>query len=127
MTSFAVLLPTMKGRFCLLTLLGVTLATCAGHACAAGCTLGKLADLPVTMTGLRPVVAAKINGADATFIADSGAFYSLITPNAAAQFSLRVMPLPYELILYGVGGASRASYTTVKRFTLANIPLSNIE
>jgi tetratricopeptide (TPR) repeat protein len=117
----------MKGRFCRPTLLGVILATCAGHSYAAGCTLGKLAELPVTMTGLRPVVSTKINGADATFIADSGAFYSMITPNAAAQYNLSVKPLPFELLVWGVGGASRASYTTVKTFTFANAPFRNIE
>jgi tetratricopeptide (TPR) repeat protein len=117
----------MKGRVSVLTLLGVSLVTSAGGALAAGCTLAKLTELPVTMTGLRPVVSAKINGTDATFIADSGAFYSLITPNAAAQLGLRVQPLSYELTLYGTGGSSRAMYTAVKRFTLANISLSNAE
>jgi hypothetical protein len=31
---------------------------------------------------------AKIHGSEALFIADSGAFYSMITPAAAAQFKL---------------------------------------
>jgi len=47
--------------------------------------------------GLRPLVSAKINGAEALFIADSGAFYSLITPAAAAQFKLKLGPAPYWL------------------------------
>ncbi len=117
----------MKGRFCLLTLLCVALVTWAGHAFAAGCTLHKLAELPVTMTGLRPVVSTKINGVEATFIADSGAFYSMITPNAASQYNLSVKPLPFELLVWGVGGATRASYTTVKTFTFANTPFRNVE
>ena len=36
----------------------------------AACTLGKLAELPVTMSGALPMVTAQINGADARFIAD---------------------------------------------------------
>ena len=28
----------------------------------AACKIGRLAELPVTMTGLRPLVSAKING-----------------------------------------------------------------
>jgi hypothetical protein len=42
-------------------------------AAAAGCKLEKVAELPVTMSGLRPMVHAMINGNDALFIADSGA------------------------------------------------------
>jgi tetratricopeptide (TPR) repeat protein/predicted aspartyl protease len=116
----------MKGRVSAVVLLTVALAAATAPA-VARCTLSKLAELPVTMTGLRPIVSANINGADATFIADSGAFYSMLSPNAAAQFKLSVQPLPFELLVWGVGGASRASYTTVKTFTLANISFSKLE
>ena len=93
----------------------------------ATCKVGILAELPVTMTGLRPLVSAKINGSDALFIADSGAFYSLITPAAAAQFKLKLGPAPYWLELRGVGGEARAWVTTVKTFTLFDIPIPNVE
>ena len=93
----------------------------------AACKIGRLAELPVTMTGLRPLVSARINGADALFIADSGAFYSMITPAAAAQFKLTLRPTPYGLMLMGVGGEARARLTTVKTFTLLDIPIPNME
>ena len=93
----------------------------------ATCKVGILAELPVTMTGLRPLVSAKINGSDALFIADRGAFYSLITPAAAAQFKLKLGPAPYWLELRGVGGEARAWVTTVKTFTLFDIPIPNVE
>jgi hypothetical protein len=32
---------------------------------AAECKIGKVAELPVTMSGLRPMVTAQINGVDA--------------------------------------------------------------
>src|SRR5260370_40174501 len=79
------------------------------------------------MTGLRPLVSAKINGSDALFIADSGAFYSLITPAAAAQFKLKLRPAPYRLELRGVGGGARAWAGTVKTFTLFDVPIPNGE
>jgi hypothetical protein len=82
----------------------------------AACKIGRLAELPVTMRGLRPLVSARINGAEAQFIADSGAFYSLITPAAAAQFKLRLGPAPYWFVMTGVGGEARAWLTTVKTF-----------
>ena len=34
----------------------------------AACKLGKYADLPVTMVGMRPTITAQINGQDATFL-----------------------------------------------------------
>ena len=43
------------------------------NSAAAECKLGKFAELPVTMTSLKPIVAAKINGEEAHFVADSGA------------------------------------------------------
>ncbi len=43
-------------------------ATIAGHASAA-CTLFRVAELPVTMTDLSPIVHANINGDDVRFIA----------------------------------------------------------
>jgi hypothetical protein len=73
----------------LLPLLLLTLAALGSRATyAAGCSLGRLADLPVTMNGLHPLLHAKINGNDALFVADSGAFYSTITPAAAAEHKL---------------------------------------
>jgi len=93
----------------------------------AGCTLGKLAELPVTMSGALPMVTAQINGVDARFIADSGSFNSIIWNTVTDDFHLRVDPLPYELIVRGIGGSTLASYTTVKRFSLAGIPLHDVQ
>lgn len=93
----------------------------------AACKIGRLAELPVTMTGLRPLVSAKINGADALFLADSGAFFSMITPAAAAEFKLKLGPAPYGLVVTGVGGEARAWLTTVKAFTLSDIAMANVE
>src|SRR5436309_3370028 len=47
------------------------------------CSLGKLIEFPVTMDGLRPIVPATINGHEVRFVADSGAFYSFISPGSA--------------------------------------------
>jgi tetratricopeptide (TPR) repeat protein/predicted aspartyl protease len=96
-------------------------------AVAAGCTLAKFAELPVTMSGLRPLVHAQINGADALFIADSGAFYSTLTPAAAAEFKLRLGAGPYGFTVSGVGGETETRLTTVKTFTLVNVPIHDVE
>jgi tetratricopeptide (TPR) repeat protein/predicted aspartyl protease len=91
------------------------------------CTLGRLAELPVTMRGLQPIVPAKINGADAPFVVDSGAFYSVISPAGAAELKLHTYSLPFHLDLVGIGGRAEAYATRVKDFNLAGIPISNVE
>jgi tetratricopeptide (TPR) repeat protein/predicted aspartyl protease len=92
---------------------------------AAGCKISKVAELPVTMNGLRPLVTAQINGADVQFIADSGAFYSSLSPASAAELKLRVMPS--NIRVRGITGATEASVTTVKEFKLAGVPIHNVE
>ena len=84
-------------------------------------------DLPVTISGTRPTVPAKINGIDVRFIIDSGAFYSMITPAAAAELNLRVSMGPRLLRVSGIGGDTVPSLTTVKVFALNNITMPNVE
>ncbi|HUN28052.1 MAG TPA: tetratricopeptide repeat protein [Steroidobacteraceae bacterium] len=116
----------MRGRYPLLAL--TLLALCVPTARAASrCELRRVAELPVTMNGLRPLVPAKINGANAQFIVDSGAWYSLITPASAAAYKLHLEPAPYGLRIEGIGGSARASVATVDVFTLANSALRGEE
>ena len=112
-------------RWCafLLVLFGVGYAGLA----EAACSLGRLAELPVTMNGLQPTVPAKINGADVRFIADSGAFFSVISPASAAELSLPVSIGPFGLYMTGIGGQADISVATVKRFGLAGAVLPNIQ
>jgi tetratricopeptide (TPR) repeat protein/predicted aspartyl protease len=93
----------------------------------AECKLTRIADLPVTMTGMRPMIAAKINGNDAQFIADSGAFWSSITPAIASDFKLKLHPAPANLKVSGIGGDFEVSVTTVEDVRLANIPIRHID
>ena len=79
------------------------------------------------MSDMRPTFTAKINGADAQFALDSGAFYSMMSSATAAQFQLRLRPGPFGLRITGVGGSTEASVATVKTFTLAGIPLHDVE
>jgi tetratricopeptide (TPR) repeat protein/predicted aspartyl protease len=115
------------GRCCrAVACLTLSLAICPLLA-SAKCQLSKVIDLPITMSGMRPTITAKINGADARFALDSGAFYSMISSATAAQFQLRLRPGPYGLKVKGVGGSTDTSLATVKVFTLAGIPLHDVE
>jgi tetratricopeptide (TPR) repeat protein/predicted aspartyl protease len=95
---------------------------------AAGCKLNRLASLPVTMDGLRPTVEAQINGSPALFTLDSGAFWSMLSPASAQQYALR---LDYNrvpgLYVQGIGGNAGVAVTTVKTFTVFNVPLHNMD
>ncbi len=94
----------------------------------ADCELGRIVELPVTMTDMHPMVTAKINGTDALFIADSGAFFSMMSPASAAEFKLKTYPAPWGLRVIGIGGeAGGLSAALVKVFTLAGVPIHNIE
>jgi tetratricopeptide (TPR) repeat protein/predicted aspartyl protease len=94
---------------------------------AADCKLQQVVDLPVTMSGTRPMVSAKLNGHDVTFMADSGAFYSTLSPAIATELGLRLGSAPFGLRVSGVGGEADVHLTTVKTFTFAGVPLPNIE
>jgi tetratricopeptide (TPR) repeat protein/predicted aspartyl protease len=94
---------------------------------AANVCKAEKAELPVTLSGMRPTIDAKINGQETKFIVDSGAFYSMISSATAAQFNLKLHPAPYWLEVIGVGGTIKPSLATVKEFTLADNLLHNIE
>lgn len=90
----------------------------AGSA-GAECKLTFGLDLPVTMSGLRPLVDARINDVAGQFILDSGAFYSLLSPGMASATKVRLTPAPEWFHLSGIGGSTSASYTTVKTLSVA--------
>ena len=91
----------------------------AGHAHAA-CQLERLLEIPVTMTNQRPLVAAKVNGRDAVFIADSGAFFSQMSPAKAKELGLKPGPAPIGLTIEGVGGVEqKIGFVTTKSFSIA--------
>jgi hypothetical protein len=45
-------------------------------------------ELRVTMSGLHPIIKARINGTEVGLIVDSGAFYSFLSPSTASQLKL---------------------------------------
>jgi tetratricopeptide (TPR) repeat protein/predicted aspartyl protease len=98
-----------------------------GMALGAGCKVAKIAELPVTMIDMHPMVTAQINGVDASFIVDSGAFYSMLSSAAAAEFKLNSYPAPFGLFVRGTGGSASVSVAKVKVFTLAGVPIHNVE
>ena len=109
---------------------GVTLAIAGlvtGAPASAKCELAQIIELPVTMNGLRPMVASSINGRKTEFVADSGAFFSIISPGTAASDGLRLRAAPDGFRVSGIGGDADVSIATVKDFGLVGHALHNIE
>jgi tetratricopeptide (TPR) repeat protein len=78
------------------------------------------------MWGTVPLVPAKINGAEVSLIADSGAFFSVLSQGAVAQFKLPILgtnPLAHAT---GIGGDQTISVANVKAFTIAGATLANV-
>jgi tetratricopeptide (TPR) repeat protein/predicted aspartyl protease len=116
----------LLGFACMAWLLTVP-STALSDAASASCKMAKMAELPVTMLGLRPLIDAKINDKDVRFEVDSGAFYSMISAASAAQLNLKVKAAPYGMRVKGIGGVMKPSVANVEVFTLAGIPVRNMQ
>jgi tetratricopeptide (TPR) repeat protein len=91
------------------------------------CQLLKKVEFPITMTNLRPLTTAKINGSEVQFILDSGAFFSMISGASAARLDLKTYPAPPGLRVAGVGGTADVSVAMVKVLTVAGASIENVE
>jgi tetratricopeptide (TPR) repeat protein/predicted aspartyl protease len=103
------------------------LAASAAH--GGTCNITRAPDIPVTMSGLRPMVRAQINGQDAEFVVDSGSFFSMLTPAAVQEFQLpyKASPALYGLYVEGVGGRESARVVQVRKFTLIGATWDDVE
>jgi tetratricopeptide (TPR) repeat protein len=115
--------PSTRSRAAALALALFVIA--AGSAAAEPCKLGRMAQLPVTMEDMRPLVHAGVNGKDAVFIADSGAFFSSLTAAAARQFGLVLEPV-WGMTAEGVGGDAQIWATKVKTFSIFGMDLPQV-
>ncbi|MGC8517380.1 MAG: aspartyl protease family protein [Steroidobacteraceae bacterium] len=98
-----------------------------GSAAAGGCRIELLPAVPVTFRDLRPMVSAKINGRTARFIIDTGAFWSMLTPQARSEYGLSDDDPGMRLRLNGFNGSIKAYVTSVRVFTFLNVPFHNAE
>jgi predicted aspartyl protease/regulator of sirC expression with transglutaminase-like and TPR domain len=92
----------------------------------AACKVARMLELPVTVTGRRPMVTAQLGGRDLRFILDSGAFYSTISRANAAEFGLTVSSLPPTFRVSGVGGSSTVGEAIVRDFTLGGVAIQKV-
>jgi len=89
------------------------------------CEIGKVGELPITMSGLRPLIAAQVNGKDAKFLLDSGAAYSLMSTAEAANLNLKLSVSAWTV--GGVGGRTRTWLTKVQDFAFLGATFHDVE
>ena len=106
---------------------GLSVAIMAQAPAQAACTLSKIAELPVTMEQMGPMIDARINGTPVRFIADSGAFYSIISPGNAQSLHLPLEPAPFGFYIRGINGTASANIVTVKTFTIAGADIPRVQ
>jgi tetratricopeptide (TPR) repeat protein/predicted aspartyl protease len=114
-----------RSHILVFAILSVSIAS--PSAFADGCKLGKMVEFPITMVGMRPMMTAGINDVDVQFVVDSGAFYSMISGANAAALKLKTSPAPMGFYVMGVKGRADVMVATAKTFTLAGVPLHNVE
>lgn len=117
---------TMRQRLVWVLSLMVWFTGAPALAGAAKCKLGEMVSIPITMSGLRPMMSAKINGTDVRFSLDSGAFFSMISPASAAALKLRTYPAPAGFYVSGIGGRIHVDLTKADNFELNGISLRDV-
>jgi predicted aspartyl protease/tetratricopeptide (TPR) repeat protein len=84
----------------------------AARAAEAACRLEGFAAIPVTMDGMRPTVHVTLDGQDAVFLVDTGAYASALSPAAASRYHVRVFSRATADV-EGIGGATSAQIARV--------------
>jgi tetratricopeptide (TPR) repeat protein len=87
--------------------LAAIMALATAGAARADCKFEKIAEVPVTMEGLRPTIMAQINGQDARLAVSTGAFFSGVNPETAAKYGMKHAAAPFGMEVRGIGGATR--------------------
>ena len=93
-----------------------------GAAPALGCTVARQAVVPITLQAGHPLVAARLDGRAATFILDTGAQRSLLTPEAVRRLDLKLDPWVGTTVV-GIGGIERHRNAEVASLVLSGVAL----
>lgn len=93
----------------------------------AACTLGKLAELKITMNGMTPVINALISGKEVKLTVDSSSFFNIVSSSGAAKSGLRLKPAPSWLAGKGADGKALVSVAVADDFVVNDLRVKNIE
>ncbi|MBS0334881.1 MAG: aspartyl protease family protein, partial [Proteobacteria bacterium] len=94
----------------------------------ADCKFQKIAELPVTMEGMRPIITAQVNGQDAKFLIDTGSFFGGVTEEAGTRLGMKHSMAPFGMTISGIGGQTRdARAMRADQFTFAGVGFRNTD
>ena len=85
------------------------------------CSIAKIGEFAVAMSGTRPVVNARINGVETKLLVDSGAFFSMLQSSAMETFKLKRAPMPPGMTVRGVGGAGQFTAGRADTFDIGTV------
>ena len=94
---------------------------------AGSCKLGKIIELPVTMSGMRPVTTVQINDSSAALLVDSGAEFSMMSAPSAASLHLSAYPVTSWLEMRGVAGGAKVNLAKVRSLMVGGQSLHDVE
>jgi predicted aspartyl protease len=118
----------MKAKTWALAFAAASSVLAAGSVAQADCKFQKIAEVPVTMQGLRPTIMAQINGQDAKFMVDTGAFFGAVSPETVAKYGMKHAIAPAGMMIQGVGGAKRdVRAVAADNFNFAGVGFRNTQ
>ncbi|THD62878.1 aspartyl protease family protein [Phenylobacterium sp.] len=99
-----------------------------GGAAQADCKFQKMAEVTIIMQGQRPTTVAQVNGKDARFLVDTGAFFGGVTEEAGTALGMKHSLAPFGMVIEGVGGERReARAMRADLFTFAGVGFRNTD
>lgn len=106
-------------------LIGMALCLTTVVPAGAACVVNQVAQLPITMDGLRPMLDVKMNGRDERLLLDTGAFYSTISHAVAASLGVKERDAK-GIEIGGVGGSFVAKAGYVKSISFGRVTMANV-
>ncbi|MGC8518163.1 MAG: aspartyl protease family protein [Steroidobacteraceae bacterium] len=108
--------------------LAALIVLCAARlASAAGCKIERYPKMPVTLKDMQALISVRINGAPAVLAVDSGAFFSVLSPQGARRYHLTRLFTPPGLFLGGLGGVTHPGLVSARTFTFVHQTLQRVE
>ena len=83
--------------------------------------------MPVTLKDIQALIRVKINGKPAILAVDSGAFFSMLSPEGARRFKPTYLYAPPGLFLAGVGGETLPDLVSAHTFSFDHQRLHNVQ
>lgn len=87
------------------------------------CTVRALATIPLDLAGTIVLAPVTVNGIQGSFILDTGASFTTVTPDAVARFNLELDEWT-ATTMRGIGGLERRRNANPRSVTLGGIPLA---